>query len=66
MIDLEQTPPRVIDHIVVGDAPEGFAISPKGDLALAILLRGSNSDKTNLSWTLARGRFPLTAASLSN
>jgi DNA-binding beta-propeller fold protein YncE len=45
VIDLEQTPPRVIDHVVVGDAPEGFAISPKGDLALAILLRGSNSDK---------------------
>jgi DNA-binding beta-propeller fold protein YncE len=44
VIDLEQNPPRVIDHIVVGDAPEGFAISPKGDLALAILV-GGNSDK---------------------
>ena len=31
--------------MVVGDAPEGFAFSPKGDLALVILLRGSNSDK---------------------
>jgi DNA-binding beta-propeller fold protein YncE len=45
VIDMEQNPPRVTDHVVVGDAPEGFAISPKGDLALAILLRGSNSDK---------------------
>src|SRR5215204_820036 len=45
VIDLDQTPPRVIDHVVVGDGPEGFAISPKGDLALALLLRGSNSDK---------------------
>jgi hypothetical protein len=44
VIDLTQDPPRVIDHVVVGDAPEGFAISPKGDLALAILLAG-NSDK---------------------
>jgi DNA-binding beta-propeller fold protein YncE len=44
VIDLEQNPPRVIDHIVVGDAPEGLAISPKGDLALAILV-GGNSDK---------------------
>lgn len=44
VIDLAQNPPRVIDHVVVGDAPEGFAISPKGDLALAILLAG-NSDK---------------------
>jgi DNA-binding beta-propeller fold protein YncE len=44
VIDLQQNPPRVIDHVVVGDAPEGFAISPKGDLALAILVAG-NSDK---------------------
>ena len=34
VIDLNQNPPRVIDHVVVGDAPEGLAISPKGDLAL--------------------------------
>jgi DNA-binding beta-propeller fold protein YncE len=45
VVDLEQSPPRVIDHVVVPDAPEGFAISPKGDLALAIHLKGSNSDK---------------------
>ena len=44
VIDLDASPPRVIDHVVVGDAPEGFAISPKGDLALAILVAG-NSDK---------------------
>src|SRR5215475_12454810 len=44
VIDLEQNPPRVIDHVVVGDAPEGLAISPKGDLAFAILVAG-NSDK---------------------
>jgi len=25
VIDLEVSPPRVIDKIVVGDAPEGFA-----------------------------------------
>src|SRR5687767_7119278 len=28
VIDLEMNPPRVIDKIVVGDAPEGFAVSP--------------------------------------
>lgn len=44
VIDLDASPPRVIDHVVVGDAPEGFAISPKGDMALAILVAG-NSDK---------------------
>jgi DNA-binding beta-propeller fold protein YncE len=41
VIDLEATPPRVIDKVVVGDAPEGFAISPTGEVALAILLNGS-------------------------
>ena len=44
VIDLDASPPRVIDQVTVGDAPEGFAISPKGDLALAILVAG-NSDK---------------------
>ncbi len=43
VIDLEATPPRVIDRVVVGDAPEGLAISPKGNLAAVILLRGSNT-----------------------
>ena len=42
VIDLESTPPRVIDRVVVGDAPEGLAISPRGNLAAAVLLRGSN------------------------
>ncbi len=46
IIDLEATPARVIDHVVVGDGPEGFVISPTGEIAVAILLRGSNMDKT--------------------
>jgi DNA-binding beta-propeller fold protein YncE len=46
IIDLEATPPRVIDKVVVGDAPEGFAISPTGRLAVAVLLRGSNNART--------------------
>jgi DNA-binding beta-propeller fold protein YncE len=41
VIDLEAEPPRVIDKVVVGDAPEGFAISPTGEIAVAILLNGS-------------------------
>lgn len=45
VIDLDANPARVIDRIVVGDAPEGFAISPKGNLAVAVLLQGSNADK---------------------
>ena len=43
VIDLEASPPRVIDRVVVGDGPEGLAMSPKGDLAVAAILRGSNS-----------------------
>jgi DNA-binding beta-propeller fold protein YncE len=46
IIDLEAKPPRVIDRVVVGDAPEGLAISPKGDLAVAVLLGGASVPKT--------------------
>ena len=45
VIDLQATPPRVIDRVVVGDGPEGLAMSPKGDLAAAAILRGSNMKK---------------------
>ncbi len=45
VIDLEANPPRVIDRVVVGDAPEGLAISPTGQIAVAVLIKGSNSDK---------------------
>ena len=41
VIDLEASPPRVIDRVVVGDAPEGLAISPTGAIAVAVLLNGS-------------------------
>jgi DNA-binding beta-propeller fold protein YncE len=46
VIDLEAKPPRVIDHVVVGDAPEGLAMSPTGEFAIAVLLRASNQPKT--------------------
>ncbi len=45
VIDLEANPPRVIDRVVVGDAPEGFAISPTGEIAVAILLSGNDGPK---------------------
>ncbi len=45
VVDLEAVPPRVIDKVVVGDGPEGFAISPDGKMAVAMILRGSNADK---------------------
>ena len=43
VVDLELNPPRIIDRVVVGDGPEGLAISPKGDVAVAIILAGSNN-----------------------
>jgi DNA-binding beta-propeller fold protein YncE len=46
VIDLEANPVRVIDHITVGDSPEGLAISPKGDLAVTVDARGSNQAKS--------------------
>ena len=48
VIDLEANPIRVIDHVTVGDSPEGLAISPKGNLAVTIDARGSNQPKS--SW----------------
>jgi DNA-binding beta-propeller fold protein YncE len=48
VFDMEANPPRMIDKVVVGDAPEGFAISPTGKFAVAVLLRGTNASKT--SW----------------
>jgi DNA-binding beta-propeller fold protein YncE len=41
VIDLEANPPRVIDQIVVGDGPEGLAISPVGGYAATLLLNGT-------------------------
>jgi DNA-binding beta-propeller fold protein YncE len=45
VIDLEASPPRIIDRVVVGDGPEGIAFSPKGNIAVTAILRGSNSSK---------------------
>ncbi len=51
VIDLEHNPPRVIDRVVVGDAPEGIAISPTGEIAVALLLRGSGgSNVARTAW----------------
>jgi DNA-binding beta-propeller fold protein YncE len=48
VIDLEANPIRVIDHLTVGDSPEGLAISPKGDLIATVEARGSNQPTS--SW----------------
>src|SRR6516165_4641263 len=43
VIDLEAKPPRAIDRVVVGDGPEGLAVSPKGNVAVSVILAGSNN-----------------------
>jgi DNA-binding beta-propeller fold protein YncE len=43
VVDLTANPIRIIDRVVVGDGPEGLAISPKGDVAVAVILAGSNN-----------------------
>ena len=50
VMDLEATPVRVIDRVVVGDAPEGFVISPTGDVAVAVLLGGASVPKGPNGW----------------
>jgi DNA-binding beta-propeller fold protein YncE len=42
VIDLTAQPPRVIDHVTVPDSPEGLAISPQSNLAVAVDAYGSN------------------------
>lgn len=43
VIDLAANPPRVVDHVTVGDSPEGLAISPQGNLAVSVQAEGSNA-----------------------
>jgi short chain dehydrogenase len=38
---MEADPPRVIDQIVVGDGPEGLAMSPAGGYAASVILNGT-------------------------
>ena len=45
VIDLTAQPPRVIEHVTVPDSPEGLAISPNNNLAVAVEATGSNKDK---------------------
>jgi len=41
VIDLEASPPRVVDQVVVGDGPEGLAMSPAGGYAASLILNGT-------------------------
>src|ERR1700736_604783 len=41
IIDLEANPPRLIDQVVVGDGPEGLAMSPTGGYAASLIVNGT-------------------------
>jgi DNA-binding beta-propeller fold protein YncE len=41
VIDMEASPPRVTDQVVVGDGPEGLAMSPAGGYAASLILNGT-------------------------
>jgi len=43
VVDLQEPHPHVIAHITVPDAPEGLAMSPKGDLAVVASVQASNN-----------------------
>ncbi len=43
LVDIEASPPRVVDRVTVGDAPEGLAFSPRRDPDVAVLLNGSGA-----------------------
>ena len=42
VIDLETTPPRLVDAVTVGVIPEGLALSPDGKLVAVTVMNGSN------------------------
>ncbi len=42
IIDLTHNPPYIADRINLPDAPEGLGISPKGNVAVAVSVLGSN------------------------
>ncbi|HLI12520.1 MAG TPA: YncE family protein [Alphaproteobacteria bacterium] len=47
VIDMKANPPRVIDYVAVGDAPEGLVFSPNGRLAVTVNLNGSGAGPKN-------------------
>jgi len=53
VIDLTANPVRVINHVTVGDSPEGLAISPNGNIAVAIEAQGSNQPTS--TWFYHKG-----------
>jgi len=41
VVDLKQNPPRIVDHITVGQVPEGATMSPDGSYVAITIQNGS-------------------------
>ena len=56
VIDLTAQRPHVINAVGVGDGPEGLVISPRGNLAVAVLINGSQNAQAdpNTAWAANR------------
>lgn len=59
VIDLKASPERVVQHVTVGDAPEGVAVSPDGRLAAVTVLQGSFDAPRDAWWRHPAGRVSL-------
>ena len=59
VIDLTAQPVRVVQHVNVGDAPEGVALSPDGRLAAITVLQGSYDAPKGAWWRNDRGLLSL-------
>jgi DNA-binding beta-propeller fold protein YncE len=57
VIDLQGPHPHAIDKVVVDEAPEGIAVSPKGDLVIAVLLNGSAGIAKDVWFARPKGRL---------
>ncbi|MFC1489665.1 lactonase family protein [Candidatus Latescibacterota bacterium] len=47
VIDMTAAHPHIIDWVAVGDGPEGLAFSPSGDMAVSVLINGSQNAEGN-------------------
>ncbi len=59
VVDLAGPHPHAIDKLVVDEAPEGIAVSPKGDLVAVILLNGSAGVAKDAWFVHPKGRIAL-------
>ncbi len=50
VIDLKATPPHVVDYLGIDHFPEGLAINPTGNLAVALALNGSGGALSKDAW----------------